>query len=260
MKKNIFNKKYNRSEPEVNLLTWYAKQQIIYLCTEEGWSTQEIAESFPISAGNVTKLLRHKNKLMTPSEINDHDKKVIVKWKKLLEAGSKLGKGPMDPDLKQIVESERIKLIHNATGIANVPVPLSRQEGEQANNRLEFYTFHYADNGKKRSKPNSRFEGQFLNLYRLFNKPPSHSQQNSAVASVNKQAALLEKEAEKLKLLQALTRNYENEKKTEMEKSDDVLSNRKHSNFRSRERIEENSDLDVFDNEWFAPRSTSDKS
>lgn len=262
MKKNILDKKYNRNAPEANVLTWHAKQQIIYLCTEEGWSTQEIAESFPINAGNVIKLLRHKNRILTPWEIKDHDKKVMLKWKKLVEAGKKLGKGPLDPELKQVVESERIKLIHNAAGVTNLPVPLSRQEEEQVNNHLEFYTFHYVDNEKKKSKPNSRYDGQFLRLYRIFNKPLSNAPQNSSVASITEQTTLPEKEAEKLKLLQALTSSYEKEKKNEHDDMEecDVLSNREYSNFANRGGIEDNSDLDAFDNEWFAPKNTSDKS
>ncbi|XP_061172940.1 uncharacterized protein LOC133182202 [Saccostrea echinata] len=238
-KKSIFCRKYEKSTPEPSFLTWQAKQQIIYLCTKENWSFQEIAESFPISAENVRKLLRHRNRTLTPSEITKHDKKILKKWQHLLVAGYKIGRGPIDPELKQMVETERIKLLHNAGGIENLPVPVSKPSREQEDNHLDFYTFHYIDKGRKENRYVSRFQGQFLKLYRIY-----HDQQSQSPDTTVQMHGVIEKEAEKLKLLQALVKNYRNEEKSERNESDDFPSS-------SQENDKIEADSEIFQNEWF---------
>lgn len=261
MNKNIIRKKYEESTREANLLTWQAKQQIIHLCTKEDWSPQEIAESFPISAENVKKLLRSKNTILTPSEIVQHDKKIMKKWQRLLEAGNKLGKGPIDPELKEIVESERIKLLHNAAGASNLPVPVPKvEETREEISHLDFYTFHYIDTGMKKRdlKKHKKFEGQFLKLYQLCKKD-SQPVQDVSVIDKN-ETNRLEKEAEKLKLLQALAKNYANEHSEDKDEQCDALSNRYSDQHDLKDDAKTQDYPGQFNNEWFAPPQIKRKS
>lgn len=261
MNQKIFHKKYVESTREANLLTWQAKQQIIHLCTKEDWSPQEIAESFPISAGNVSKLLRSKNANLTPSEIVLHDKKIMRKWQRLLEAGNNLGKGPIDPELKEIVESERIKLLHNAAGASNLPVPVPKEEeAREENSHLDLYTFHYIDaNMKKRNlKKHKKFEGQFMNLYQICHKDPQPVQDASVVDK--NETSLLKKEAEKLKLLQALAKNYANEHSEDKDEQCDALSNRYSDQHNLKEDVKTQDHPEQFNNEWFGPPQIKRKS
>ena len=257
-------KKYAKEAPETNLLTWQAKQQIIYLCTKENWSPYEIAESFPISAKNVQKLLHNKNQNLTPSEIVKHDKRIVKKWQRLLEAGHRLGRGPVDPELKEIVESDRLKLLHNAAGAENLPVPVKEVEEKQEDNHLDMYTFHYIDAGMKARelKKKSRFDGQLIKMYRLFNKDPNpeHSSQEQVVMDKISQeedqtiTSVVEKEAEKLKLLQALARNYEYKEDDDREEEYEDLLKRQTDSFDENDDYED--DSESFQNEWFAPLET----
>lgn len=135
---------------------------------KEDWFFQEIVESFFISVGNVRKFLYSKNVILILLEIVQYDKKIMRKWQRLLEVGNNLGKGFIDSELKEIVESERIKFFYNVVGVLNFLVFVFKEEEErEENSYLDLYIFYYIDvNMKKRDlKKYKKFEGQFMKLY-----------------------------------------------------------------------------------------------
>lgn len=127
---------------------------------KEDWFFQEIVESFFISLGNVRKFLYSKNVILILLEIVQYDKKIMRKWQRLLEAGNNLGKGFIDSELKEIVESERIKFFYNVVGVLNFFV-FKEEEVREENSYLDLYIFYYIDvNMKKRDlKKYKKFEG-----------------------------------------------------------------------------------------------------
>ena len=65
LRRNIIGKKYFKPEPEANVLSWRAKEQIRYLNSmfPDEWTPDEIANSFPISVDGVQRVLKSTYKL-----------------------------------------------------------------------------------------------------------------------------------------------------------------------------------------------------
>lgn len=86
-RKSTILRKYFRTPPETNLLTWAAKQQIHHLHTldPEEWRPERIAECFPISVLGARKLLKTQFLEATPERIRLHDLGVSLRWKALKE-------------------------------------------------------------------------------------------------------------------------------------------------------------------------------
>ncbi|CAD0202245.1 unnamed protein product [Chrysodeixis includens] len=70
-----------------NLLTWSEKEQIRHLASTEPdeWTPEKIAESFPVTAPVVKKLLKYPWKPATAERIARHDASVMRNWKELKE-------------------------------------------------------------------------------------------------------------------------------------------------------------------------------
>ncbi|XP_077518688.1 uncharacterized protein LOC144128824 [Amblyomma americanum] len=120
----IIRRKYFKVQPETNLLTWAAKQQIHYLHSldPEEWTAEAISQCFPISVQGAKKLLMSRFTTATPERIAEHDREVQLKWKAL-----KTGKGDekISPITKQLYLDGKLREDQSYVNKA-LPVP---QEG-----------------------------------------------------------------------------------------------------------------------------------
>ncbi|KAK8783378.1 hypothetical protein V5799_010258 [Amblyomma americanum] len=120
----IIRRKYFKVQPETNLLTWAAKQQIHYLHSldPEEWTAEAISQCFPISVQGAEKLLKSRFTTATPERIAEHDREVQLKWKAL-----KTGKGDekISPITKQLYLDGKLREDQSYVNKA-LPVP---QEG-----------------------------------------------------------------------------------------------------------------------------------
>ncbi|KAG6441571.1 hypothetical protein O3G_MSEX001892 [Manduca sexta] len=88
MRHHIVKEKYFK-ENLPNLLTWSEKEQIRHLASTQPdeWTPEKIAESFPVTAPIVKKLLKYPWKPATEQRIERHDASVMRNWKELKEGG-----------------------------------------------------------------------------------------------------------------------------------------------------------------------------
>lgn len=100
-RKSAVHRKYFRTSPETNLLTWAAKQQIHYLHSldPEEWDADKIAQCFPISVNGARKLLKTQFLTATPERIEAHDRGVSLKWKALREGSLDVNISPVTRQL-----------------------------------------------------------------------------------------------------------------------------------------------------------------
>ncbi|XP_028158179.1 uncharacterized protein LOC114351240 [Ostrinia furnacalis] len=70
-----------------NLLTWSEKEQIRHLANTEPdeWTPERLAESFPVTASTVKKILKYPWKPATEERIARHDASVMRNWRELKE-------------------------------------------------------------------------------------------------------------------------------------------------------------------------------
>lgn len=123
----IIRRKYFKVQPETNLLTWAAKEQIHYLHNLDPteWTAERIAECFPVSVQGAKKLLKSRFTVASPQRIAEHDRGVALKWKAL-----KTGRGDeqVSPVTKQLYLDGKLCEDH-AYGNKTLPVP---QQGEHS--------------------------------------------------------------------------------------------------------------------------------
>lgn len=123
----IIRRKYFKVEPETNLLTWAAKEQIHYLHNLDPteWTPERIAECFPVSVQGAKKLLKSRFTVASPERIAEHDRGVALKWKAL-----KTGRGDeqVSPVTKQLYLDGKLCEGH-AYGNKTLPVP---QQGQHS--------------------------------------------------------------------------------------------------------------------------------
>lgn len=127
IRNSIIRRKYFKVQPETNLLTWAAKEQIHYLHNLDPteWTAERIAECFPVSVQGAKKLLKSRFTVASPERIAEHDRGVALKWKAL-----KTGRGDeqVSPVTKQLYLDGKLCEDH-AYGNKTLPVP---QQGEHS--------------------------------------------------------------------------------------------------------------------------------
>ncbi|XP_076305237.1 uncharacterized protein LOC143222516 [Tachypleus tridentatus] len=123
-KRNIVERKYFKQQPETNMLTWAAKEQIRYLnqLNPEQWTPVKLAESFPISVDGIKKILKSKFTSATKDRIRKHDKAVLRNWKIL--TGEQ--KGLISPLIKQLWSEGKLLPEHAACN-KSLPIPKSSE-------------------------------------------------------------------------------------------------------------------------------------
>ncbi|CAC5387283.1 NGRN [Mytilus coruscus] len=122
LKKKIIEKKYFKKNPEKNVLTWQAKEQIRYLNQEypEEWTIDKLIESFPVSREGVIGILKSTYLPSDEKEIRKHDDKAILNIndikKKLADDTETL-----DSEEREELEDKILK-IGSAAGIKDLPL------------------------------------------------------------------------------------------------------------------------------------------
>ncbi|XP_063368134.1 uncharacterized protein LOC134656504 [Cydia amplana] len=86
LRHRIVKEKYFK-ENMPNLLTWSEKEQIRHLVNAQPneWTPERIAESFPVTAAVVKKLLKYPWKPATEARIARHDESAMRNWRELKE-------------------------------------------------------------------------------------------------------------------------------------------------------------------------------
>lgn len=123
----IIKRKYFKVRPEINLLTVAAKEQLRYLhdVDPHTWTTEKLANSFPISVQGVKKLLKSNYHPETDYEIGKHDQSVLNNWKRL-----KAGKGPIATTVDKKYLSDDLRF-ERLDGDDNLPMPTEEWKRKQ---------------------------------------------------------------------------------------------------------------------------------
>lgn len=122
LKRKIIQRKYFKTEPEISVLTWQAKEQIRYLNQEypEEWTVEKLVDSFPVSYKGVLAVLKSSYIPQDEKEIRKHDDKAFQNIQTLKE---KLHDKSLniEPEEKERIESI-MKKVGNASGIKSLPL------------------------------------------------------------------------------------------------------------------------------------------
>ncbi|XP_013788274.1 neugrin-like [Limulus polyphemus] len=123
-KRNIVARKYFKQQPETNMLTWAAKEQIRYLnqLNPKQWTPMKLAESFPTSVDGIKKILKSKFTSAKEDRIRKHDEGVLRNWKTL--TGEQ--KGIISPITKQLWSEGKL-LPEHAGCNTSLPMPKSSE-------------------------------------------------------------------------------------------------------------------------------------
>ncbi|XP_046574475.1 neugrin-like [Haliotis rubra] len=132
LKKKILQRKYFKKAPELNLLSWNAKEQIRYLHAEYpyDWTVTRLAKSFPVSEEGIIAILKSSYVPKQQQEITRHDNRVRKNWlavrsylKENNNALEDIEGGPVAESVRHLTSSDKLPLVINAGGINNVLVP-----------------------------------------------------------------------------------------------------------------------------------------
>ncbi|XP_067666676.1 uncharacterized protein [Haliotis asinina] len=132
LKRKILQRKYFKKVPELNLLSWNAKEQIRYLHAEYpyDWTVTRLAKSFPVSEEGIIAILKSSYVLKQQQEIVRHDNRVRKNWlavKSYLKENNHVLEdiegGPVAVSVRHLTSSDKLPLVINAGGIDNVVVP-----------------------------------------------------------------------------------------------------------------------------------------
>ncbi|XP_052102327.1 uncharacterized protein LOC127735924 [Mytilus californianus] len=122
LKKKIIERKYFKKNPEKNVLTWQAKEQMRYLNQEypEEWTVDKLIESFPVSREGVIGILKSTYLPSDEKEIRKHDDKAILN---INDIKKKLADDTETIDSEEREELEdKILKIGSAAGIKDLPL------------------------------------------------------------------------------------------------------------------------------------------
>ncbi|CAH8445321.1 unnamed protein product [Schistosoma haematobium] len=136
----VLKKKYSNNPVELSVLTWRAKEQVMFLLGgDEGMDFEQISKSFPITSQGAEKLFGNKSSpiLQKSGDISwllKHDSRVIERWNHLLSFLSRIYRGGEDVSessvfgmipngLAWLCTNAKMNLLMYADGNPKLPFP-----------------------------------------------------------------------------------------------------------------------------------------
>lgn len=141
----VLQKKYSNNPVELSVLTWRAKEQVMFLLSgDEGMDFEQISKSFPITSQGAEKLFGNKSSpiLQKSGDISwllKHDSRVIERWNHLLLFLNRIYRGGNDVSessffgmipngLTWLCTNAKMNLLMYADGNPELPFPKRHNE------------------------------------------------------------------------------------------------------------------------------------